>query len=157
MGCSDEAKPVCTTAYFVDNYAFFTCGNGDSKTQVSAFYHAASELVESSLSQQLPARSSSMASHRSGVVVVGGGSEGTSNKSNSSAPIGAIVGGVLGGVAVIVLAVFLISLVLHKQRKAKSVAGKTKQLGQPSDSNGASQGIFEKPGIGYQELPAPAA
>jgi hypothetical protein len=110
-GSSDIAKPFCTTAYFIDNYAMFTCGNGQKASMVSAFYHAASESAgRSSATQQQPAASSKPSS----------GPTETSHAApgGSSTPIGPIIGGVVGGVGILVLALVLIWRTKRKDKTA---------------------------------------
>jgi hypothetical protein len=114
MNCfSDSEAPFCHTAYFVDYYAMFTCGQ--RAATVSAFYHAASGAADvSSGKQQQAAGSSAVSSGQSG--------NNNTAASDPSTPIGPIVGGVIGGVAIIILAPTLIWFVLRTKSKDQIAA-----------------------------------
>ncbi|KAK5162805.1 uncharacterized protein LTR77_011177 [Saxophila tyrrhenica] len=149
---SDEAEPYCTTAYFVDGYAMFTCGAGEGRAQVSAFYHMSSSSIGR---QQQPYASSGVASEQPDAVDSDGGS---TSKSSSSAPIGAIVGGVVGGAAVLLITISLVWFVLQKRRKDRSAtAARSGSSGSPNSLDTADQVqhvVYEKQGLGYSEMAA---
>lgn len=132
LASSDATKPFCTTAYFVDNYAMFTCGNGQAASMVSAFYHSTSANVRASIKKGQPAASS-----------VGPSSSEHSQKNSaqdSSPPLGPIVGGVVGGVGVVIIGFVLI---WRTKRKAKKTS--------PTDPSSGSVVELTKPPTAHSQ------
>lgn len=146
---SDTTKPFCTTAYFVDNYAIFTCGNGDGPVVASAFYHASSGASHVASGSQQHA------------VEPSGGSSSQNNGANDSppAPAGPIAGGVVGGCVVIVVPI-VIWLVLREKRKRKQdassdlMSGSMTELQKPPET-AQSQNVNELGSSQYVEMEAP--
>ena len=145
---SDAAKPVCTTAYFIDNYAMFTCGNGNGVDMVSAFYHATSVGAIRSMTQessQSPEPSSSS------------GQSTKTGSNDTSTPVGPIVGGVVGGVGVVIIGFVLVWRTKRKGKKPPS-SGSVVELTRPPTTGQSQTTVSDDnkdAGHAYAEMEVP--
>lgn len=152
--CSNSAEPYCTTAYFIDNYAMFTCGDGQGASRVSAFYHASSGAVSASGAGQ--ALSSGSPSPSSG--------KGSSAGNDSGTPIGPIVGGVVGGFGVVIIGAILIWRMKRKQKQPSPSSDSMVEMTKPPAGESPPEKggpwpagkAHEVSGHGYSEMEVPA-
>jgi hypothetical protein len=172
----DESNPICTTGFFVDGYAFFTCGPGSQATQASAFYHAVSSVdVPSSASVQ-PTDNGATGGTGDNAATGGresnGASGGAGNSGSGSGtdttPYGPIVGGVVGGLGVLIFGVLVIWFIRRKGRTNQK-EDEVSKVDQPPSSDGQSHSNcasdekryptveMEAQESAYSELPAPPA